>query len=237
MPKVWITRAQPGAQATAARVRTLGLEPIVEPLLEVRPLACGEIDLASAVALAFTSANAVAAFAARSSARDRPVFAVGAATAAAARQAGFVDIVCGDGDVADLARLIAAHPLSASGTILHLSAAEAAGDLVGALAAGGVEARRVVLYETIARPEGPAARAALASSDLALLHSPRAAGILRERLAGWPTPRLVVLCLSPAVAAPLRDAGFARLEAASAPTEAALVDLLARACGLAKAAT
>ena len=59
MKTIWITRAQPGAQATAERVRGMGLEAVVEPLLEVRALGEGEIDLAGAGALAFTSAHGV----------------------------------------------------------------------------------------------------------------------------------------------------------------------------------
>ena len=36
--KIWITRAQPGAEVTAERVRALGHEAIVAPLLAVKPL-------------------------------------------------------------------------------------------------------------------------------------------------------------------------------------------------------
>src|SRR5438093_1296853 len=36
--KVWITRAEPGAAATAERVRALGFEPVVAPLLTLSPL-------------------------------------------------------------------------------------------------------------------------------------------------------------------------------------------------------
>jgi uroporphyrinogen-III synthase len=34
---VWVTRARPGAEATASRLDALGIEAVVEPLLEVRP--------------------------------------------------------------------------------------------------------------------------------------------------------------------------------------------------------
>jgi uroporphyrinogen-III synthase len=54
-------------------------------------------------ALAFTSVNGVEAFAARSAWRETRVFAVGAATAAAARAAGFADIVSSEGGVTALA--------------------------------------------------------------------------------------------------------------------------------------
>ena len=62
--RIWVTRAEPGASATAGRLRALGLDPLVSPVLEVRPLEAA-IDTDGAAALAFTSANAVRAFAAR----------------------------------------------------------------------------------------------------------------------------------------------------------------------------
>ena len=38
-PRVWITRAQPGAARTAARLTALGFEPVVAPLLAIRRVA------------------------------------------------------------------------------------------------------------------------------------------------------------------------------------------------------
>src|SRR5258708_2588521 len=60
--KIWITRAQPGAASTAERVRALGHEAIVAPLLAVRALEDVQVDLRGVAALAFTSANGVRAF-------------------------------------------------------------------------------------------------------------------------------------------------------------------------------
>ena len=36
--RVWITRAEPGASRTAARLEAMGLTPIVRPLLAIQPL-------------------------------------------------------------------------------------------------------------------------------------------------------------------------------------------------------
>ncbi|MGI8842005.1 MAG: uroporphyrinogen-III synthase, partial [Caulobacteraceae bacterium] len=119
MKTVWITRAPPGAEATAERVRALGFAPVVAPLLAVRAVGEGPIDLVGVGALAFTSANAVAAFAARSPEGVVPVFAVGEATAAAARAAGFSAVVSADGDVAALAATIAARAGALTGAVLH----------------------------------------------------------------------------------------------------------------------
>jgi len=103
---IWITRARPGAEVTARRVEALGFTALVDPLLEIRFLE-PTVDLAGIAALAFTSANGVEAFARLSAARDLPVFAVGEATARAARSMGFAEPVSADGDVEALAALIA----------------------------------------------------------------------------------------------------------------------------------
>ena len=71
--RVWITRAEPGASRTAARLRDMGLEPILASLLAVEPLTPVLPDLATFNALAFTSPNGVAAFAAQTAASIRHV--------------------------------------------------------------------------------------------------------------------------------------------------------------------
>src|SRR5215831_10658881 len=139
--RIWITRAQPGADATAERVRALGHEAIVAPLLAVKPLNDVDVDLRGVAALAFTSANGVRAFADLSGERSLRVFAVGAATAQAARAAGFKLVLSADGDVDALAEGIAKRRFELRGAVLHPGAAEPAGDLVGALATHGVPAR------------------------------------------------------------------------------------------------
>src|SRR5208282_5333190 len=100
---VWITRTEPAAQSTAKAVRALGLEAIVEPLLSVRRMDETRIDLEGVCAIAFTSANAVSAFADRSKERAIRVFTVGDATAAAARVARFSTVLSAQGDVQALA--------------------------------------------------------------------------------------------------------------------------------------
>src|SRR5690242_9169727 len=172
---IWITRAQPGADATAERVRALGHDAVVAPLLAVQMLPEVAVDLRGVAALAFTSANGVRAFADASGERALKVFAVGAATAQAARAAGFKSVLSADGDVEALAEGIAVRRGELRGAVLHPGAAEPAGDLAGALEKHGVDARRLVLYETapVTLPDTQAEL--LGKSDAVLLHSPRAA--------------------------------------------------------------
>ena len=211
MTAVWITRACPGAERTAGQVRAMGLEPVVAPLLAVQALATGAIDLGGVGALAFTSANGVVAFAARSPTRDLPVFAVGAATAAAARAAGFAAVRAADGDVETLATAIAKCRWAFGGVVLHPAAAEPAGDLIGALGGLGVAGRVLPIYESAPTALAPELLAMIPRFDAVLLHSPKAARVLAEILSDHPAPRLIAVCLSQAVAAPVTESGLARI--------------------------
>jgi len=218
--RVWITRAEPGASRTAARVRALGHQPLVAPLLTIRPLPVDPAALRDAATLAFTSANAVAAWAALTDRRALPVFTVGAATADAARAAGFADVRSADGDVDALAALLARE--RPSQPILHPCAAKPAGDLAAALALTGLHVLRMPIY---AAADAPSLPAEAAEAERILLHSPRAARTL-ARLGDARLRTLPTLCLSPAVADPLLAAGFTALQIAARPDEAALLALL-----------
>jgi uroporphyrinogen-III synthase len=225
--RVWITRAQPGANATAQRITALGFEPVVAPALVVKELPA-VVDLAGVGALAFTSVNAVRAFARRSPVRDLPVFVVGMATAVAAKEAGFGQIESADGNVHSLARLIAGRATEQAGILLHPGAAEAAGDLVGDLKQVGIPARAVALYDTVPADVPASVLEALASIGVVLVHSPKAARRLATILAGQTVAHMTALGLSPEVCAPLAEAGLAQTIAAPLPTEDALLSLLVR---------
>jgi uroporphyrinogen-III synthase len=226
--RIWITRTQPGADHTADRVRAMGHEAMVAPLLTVRPVLDPEIDLRGVGALAFTSANGVRAFAEHCGERELRVFAVGVTTAQAARAAGFHTVLSADGDVEALAEGIAARRSQMRGAVLHPGAAEPAGDLAGALQKHGVEARRAILYETTPVKLSVAEALALLQADAALLHSPRAAKALAGVLKAHPAPALKVFGLSKAVMKPLARTPLAARAFPPFPLEAALLNLIDR---------
>jgi uroporphyrinogen-III synthase len=226
--RIWITRTQPGAAATAERVRAMGHDALVAPLLAVRRVEDAEIELRGVGALAFTSANGVRAFADLSGERELRVFAVGAATAQAARAAGFRTVLSADGDVEALAEGIAARRLQLRGAVLHPGAAEPAGDLVDALKKHGVEARRAVLYETGPVQFCEIETERLLRADAVLLHSPRAAKVLAAMLKEHPAPNLRALGLSRAVIKPLARTPLAVKAFPPFPLEAALLNLIDR---------
>ena len=92
-----------------------------------------------------TSANAARAIGAASAARGaaarcRPSRSAGAPPQAA-RAAGFADVMSADGDVGDLARLIATQRARAQRALLYLAGEDRAGDLAARLAAAGRDGR------------------------------------------------------------------------------------------------
>lgn len=224
---VWVTRARPGADATAAKLRELGLEAVVEPLLEVRRTDGAPIDLLGVSAVAFTSANAVAAFAERSPERALRVFAVGDATAAAARKHRFTSVLSARGDVEALAAALATRKRELPGLILYPAAAEPAQDLAGALEAVGLQVRQLTLYETVRLEPSEALIERLPEIGAALVHSAKAGKGLAAFLKTHPAPHLAAYCLSRQIARSLGRAGLAAVVSADLPNEAALLRLLA----------
>src|ERR1019366_8272450 len=92
--RLLVTRPQPEADALARRLTGLGHTVLVQPLMSIA-LAPEPEGMAQPAALAITSGNAVKALAAwpRVGAwKGATVYAVGSATAAAARAAGFADV-------------------------------------------------------------------------------------------------------------------------------------------------
>jgi len=210
--RVWVTRAEPGAARTAARLNARGFEPVVAPLLAIRPLS-PMIDLNGVEALAFTSVNGVEAFAALDGDRSLPVFTVGDATAQATREAGFTDVHTASGDVHALARLIAeARP----GSILAPGAAGPAADLA-ALMSGTVEVRTLPVYEAV-----ETGVPAPAGFDAVLVHSPRAARALAMH--AWALDDRVAVAISAKAAEPLEDLPLREVRVATTPTDAALIE-------------
>ncbi len=188
------------------------------PLLAVRPIGTAPPDLDGVSALAFTSQNGVAAFAALSPARDLPVFTVGEATAEAARGQGFRAVRSAGGALADLAALLIAEA-PRDGWLLVPGAREPAGDLA-LLAAPAIRVRAVPVYETL--DTGAAAPGVF---DAVLVHSARAALALRSR---GPFAGQIAVVLSAAVAGALGDGSGLEIRVAASPDESALLEALGK---------
>lgn len=219
MKRVAVTRAEPEASATAARVAAMGAAPVPAPLLRIETRAL-DARIDGVQALLFTSANGVRAWAGQSPARDLRALCVGAATATAAREAGFADVTAADGDSRALAQL-ALQTLSAqAGRVLHISGAHVASDMAETLRQAGFEAERRVAYEAVAAQDLPPALAN--PCDIVLFHSARAA----ETFIALGAPHAnqsIAACLSPAVAQAASDVTWKSLIVAPRPREQALL--------------
>jgi len=233
--KVLVTRAAGAAESLAARLAERGHQIVIEHLMTIRfrPEAAPSIGplLDGVQAILFTSANGVRAFAQATTRRDFRAFAVGDATAAAARDIGFADVTSAGGAVDDLARLAIGRLKPKAGALFHAAAAVTAGDLQGQLEAAGFSVRRAVLYEAVESQRlSDATREAIARHeiDAALFFSPRNAATFVRLATGLEegSQHMVAVALSSAVAEKLAPLPWRRLAVASAPNEAALLAAL-----------
>lgn len=232
--RILVTRSQPQAAQTAADLRARGHEPIIAPLFEMERLADVDPKTGPWDAILLTSANGlwgIVSFAHDKKWHGIPVFAVGDVTAKAARDMRFADVTSAGGNVNDLVNLVATR-LQPPARLLYLAGEERAGDLAGALRAKNFEVDLVVVYRflTVQCLPEPAA-AALAGEIDAVLHFSRASAedFLKaargSNLLEAALTKPVHFCLSEQVAAPLRQAGAARIQVAAQPTQDALLEL------------
>jgi uroporphyrinogen-III synthase len=210
--KLLIVRPQPGADDSAARARAIGLDPIVAPLFETRPLRWTAPDPIGFDAILLTSANA-----ARLGGEGLrpffalPCYAVGERTAEAAQRAGFTDVRIGLSDGVALAAMAAHDGVQSP---LHLGGRDH-------LPVGG--AAHIAVYAS--EPVGGL------PSDLGeavvLLHSPRAAA----RFAALaPDRAAIIVAAISAQAARAAGAGWKSVAIAGAPRDEALLELAAKLC-------
>lgn len=224
---VIVTRTQPGADETAARLETLGYRPILSPMLSIVETGLAPASLEGVRDLIFTSANGVRAFqSAKAEAAAFTAWCVGPSTAEAARSARFARVMEGDGDAADLAALILTARADVTGPLLHIANDAAAGRLVATLREAGLDARFAAPYRTQAAPAlSEAARGALARPAALLVHSAKGATAIAA--SGADLANAAIVAISDAAAAPLAGKPNAGLWIAARPNEDALMAALA----------
>jgi uroporphyrinogen-III synthase len=225
-----ITRAQPGAQVSAEGVAGLGRNPLVIPAAIVSSTDA-KVDVSGVQALLMTSAAAARHLQTSLEVRALPVYAVGDATAQAAREAGFEQVISAGGDGATLAVLAADRMKPATGALLHVRGSEVAGDVTSMLRACGFATHSLEVYHTI--DHGDFQRHVCAAINehhgLIVLHSPAGARRLLAAVTGQTLQfgQWRAIGLSPACLAGLADLGFSDLISAQQPDEAALLATIA----------
>jgi uroporphyrinogen-III synthase len=213
MRPLLVLRPEPGASATAARARALGLDPIVRPLFAIEPVDWFAPDPGRFDALLLTSANALRQGGAGLAAlTNLPVIAVGEATATEARDAGFTVTQVGTAGVSEL---LAALP--GRQKLLHLAGE---GRIDGGGGAHVIEA--MVAYRAV-----PLTPSLQTEDAVALVHSPRAGARLAELVRGRSTTAVAALSEACALAC---GPGWQSIDWPDFPDDSALLALAARLC-------
>jgi uroporphyrinogen-III synthase len=222
-----ITRTQPGADASAARLRDLGFEAIATPAAMITPTGA-DVVIEGVQALLMTSAAAARSTKVNAGIRALPVYAVGDATAQAAIEAGFEMVISAGGDGAALAVLAADRMKPGDGALLHLRGHEVAGDVTGMLTACGFETRLVEVYHTDDHPDFQKHICAYLQdrAGLILFHSPAGARRFALAVEGYDLNlnHWYAVGLSSACLLPIENKRFGACIAALRPDEDALIE-------------
>ncbi|QXQ06698.1 uroporphyrinogen-III synthase [Sphingosinicellaceae bacterium] len=206
--RVLVTRPEPAASRTAARLRALGHEVVVAPLLVPRAVPWS-VPRGDWHAVAFTSASAPGFGGAELKPLTHlPAYAVGEATAAAAREAGFTDVRPARGDASAVFRLAAGDGIA---RLLHL----AGRDRSEATVPPGLTVGLATVYAADLAPSLPGF-----AGDVVLLYSARTAAHFAALFTG-DRARVTLAALSLFVAA-AAGPGWALVVVATEPTEDAL---------------
>ena len=230
--RVLITRHASAAMKLATILDAEGFRTQLEPLLDIqfnwRP-----ISLENVQAMIVTSANGAAALAQSTDERGLTVLAVGEKTATALKDQGFKNTLAAGGNVESLIDLVTETLSPNAGALIHISGEHIAGDLVGALTAKGFSLRRDVVY----RAETPSvlSDAAIKSLsdhklDVVLFFSHRTAMTFASLVMQAGLERelafATAICLSEAVAQPVRKFSWQKIEIAETPNQQALLQAL-----------
>jgi len=228
---VLITRPHDAGLETARLVAAMGLRPVLAPVLEVSAISARLPPAVGLQAVLVTSANALPALA--PSYHRLKLLAVGNATAARAREAGFRIVHSASGDGQALVALTLAHCDPAGPPLLLAAGKDRGADPTPLLQARGFTVIRRAVYAAVpaaALPE-PAIAALTERRVRAVLFFSPATARAFVRLAQRALPRdctagVEALAISPATEAALAPLPWARIRVASRPNQDELLALL-----------
>jgi uroporphyrinogen-III synthase len=240
---VLVTRPHPDSEITAEALRGRGFEVLLAPMLRFEPVAFSddkEVDYGAVIATSANALRAIETQLATSRLTKLPLFAVGEHTASLARKAGFGNVIAGEGDAAGLRDLVLervrAKALKKTSVLLYLAGADLSRDLAGELGERGFAVVTQTTYRmapVASLPRGVCDAFATNAVEAVLHYSRRSARAFLDavRAEGVEISALAIPhgCISPAVAAILRDAGANQVMVAASPDEKALFEALVRA--------
>lgn len=225
---VLVLRPEPGASATLAAARALGLAARAFPLFAVRPLVWEPVPVDAIDGLLLGSANAVRhAGPALAAYNGRPAYVVGEATARAARTAGLDVVMVGSGGLQGVLDALPPEPRPQPLRLLRLAGRERI--VLEVPPQVTLLTREVYASEPVAMPPGLAER--LARPALALLHSGEAGARLGQLCEEFGLDRslIAIAAIGPRVAE-RAGTGWAALRSATSPDDAALLALAKEMC-------
>ncbi|MCL9981540.1 MAG: uroporphyrinogen-III synthase [Erythrobacter sp.] len=220
-------RPEPGLSATLEKARALGLAITGLALSEIRAVAWDCPDPARYDGLLIGSANAILQGGAElARLTDKPVYAVGEATAEAARAAGFRVAMTGSGGLQGVLDAIPGpcHLLRIAGE-----------EHVPLAAPQGVTFDTVIAYASVMLPLDPVAPLLASGETLVLLHSAASARHFAaecDRL-GLALAGITLAALGPRIAeaaSTTEHGGWRAVHTASSPDEAALLAMASQLC-------
>jgi len=232
--RLLVTRPAPDAELTVQSLRHLGHEVYAQPLSQAEFLTPSHPPDPSAIIV--TSRNGVRALGAWQQSiawHDRPLFAVGDATAALAMEGGFTDVRSARGDNSALAALVIDTRDPGDGPVLYPAADERSSGLETRLRDAGFKVDTAIAYRMLAAKRFATEILDVLQSKLlegVLLYSRRSASIflslidrdgLAESLRG-----LRVFAMSDLVASVFAHRSVGGIDIASSPKEEALFSLL-----------
>ena len=230
---VLVTRPDEEGLELANELKTIGIEPLLEPMLIVENLPVDDLSYDKTQAYIITSANSIKALLKLKPDMKIPLFAVGNASAIVARKSGFKTVYSADGDADDLAKLVDDILNPSEGDLLYISGKTQSGDLFKKLSSLGFGCSEVVVYETIPRKSlSPATVVAIKSDqvDTILLYSSKTAEVLiklirKSRLVRHCT-KITVICLSKGIANVAKSLNWYNVLVSDKPTQEGMLDLL-----------
>lgn len=224
MTPVIVIRPQPGCDASVAAARAMGMEAHGFPLFAAEPLAWEAPDPASFDALLIGSANALRhGGPALARYAGKPAYAVGEATARAARDAGLDVVAAGSGGLQ--AMLDCVRPDHAR--LLRLAGRER----VELSPPAGLSLTERVVYASKPLPIPDGLAALLARPSVVLLHSAEAARHFARECAraGLARTHIALAAIAPRAALAAGE-GWAAIAAASSSDDKALLALARDMC-------
>ncbi|MEO5805303.1 uroporphyrinogen-III synthase [Devosia sp.] len=230
---ILVTRPEPDATGTVSRLWAMDVDAIAVPLLVRQVLDTALPEAGDFAAMVVTSGNALRTLSERSGVeqyRSLPIFTVGEVTGIEAQTLGFGTVQSAAGGLAELADLLKRSGIA--GPVFYPAASERNGDLAALVAPFGLTLVTTPLYRMVPVtrvPESVVAELASGAIEAALFYSRRTAqsfvAAMADRLTAAQRQHLAVLCLSNAVAEPLRAAGYGNAAIARHPNEETMMSL------------